>query len=177
MKPHNFVYTGVTSINSKKVPLLFKKISWTPGTINFDIAGGKYDTATEYLKNIGVHNIIWDPYSRDTNWNSNALFDISSKADTATLSNVLNVIPEKKERLKLIFLAYKSIKDNGILYVSIYEGDKTGTGKISKRKKNIPIAWQENRKIETYLNEIKKYFYRAYINNKIIFAYKKILTK
>ena len=57
-------YTSAnTSINSTKVPAVFRKADFCKGTVNLDMGGGKYDTATEYLEGKGVENLILDPYN------------------------------------------------------------------------------------------------------------------
>ena len=38
-----------TSINSKKLPAVFSKISLKPGTINLDYGGGKFDNVARAL--------------------------------------------------------------------------------------------------------------------------------
>ncbi len=68
-----------TSINSAKVPAIFRKIDWTDLTSqkNIDIGGGKYDTATEYLMQYGVSNIIYDPFNRSFNDNLRVVMDMA----------------------------------------------------------------------------------------------------
>ena len=61
--PQEFT-SAKTSINKNKVPALFKLAVFKPDTVNLDYGGGKFDTATEYLKKFNVTNLIYDPYNR-----------------------------------------------------------------------------------------------------------------
>ena len=115
-------YTSAnTSINSTKVPAVFKKVKWVPGTYNVDLGGGKYDTATEYLNTLGVSNLIIDPYNRSEAHNDMMvdLIDIIGGADTCTLSNVLNVINDREARLDVLADAWLKLKKGGTLYVPL----------------------------------------------------------
>lgn len=140
-----------TSINSKKVPSLFKKIAWTKDSNNLDYGGGKYDTATKYLLKYGCLNCIYDPFNRSKELND--LTMSKSDYDTATLSNVLNVIKEQEIRLECLKDIKRHLKPNGILYISIYEGDKSEVGKSTRKS-----CWQNNMKLKSYLSEVKQVF-------------------
>ena len=135
-----------TSINSTKVPALFRKIRWIAGTRNLDWGGGKYDTATEYLKQYGVQNVIYDPFNRSDEENHAAL---AGTYDTVTLSNVLNVIAERDVRIEAVQGALDHLKPGGRLYISVYEGNHSGVGRRTK-----PDCWQCNRPLTDYAIEI-----------------------
>ena len=87
-----------TSINSSKLPTIFSLVDFKPNTINLDYGGGKFDNAVEFLAQKDVKNLIFDPYNRSSAHNQEVLKEIRDNggADTATLSNVLNVIQEKE---------------------------------------------------------------------------------
>ena len=150
-QPQNHT-SAKTSINSTKVPAVFKKVSWVAGTKNIDWGGGKYDTATEYLKTVGVDNYIYDPYNRDKEHNLNTLKGIPF--DTATCSNVLNVIDSDYQRELLIACVAGSLRDGGVAYFSVYEGDKSGVMKTDDRRDSCQL----NRRLKDYMPEIKKIF-------------------
>ena len=76
-----------------------------------------------------------------------------SNYDTATLSNVLNVIKEQEIRLECLKDIKRHLKPNGILYISIYEGDKSEVGKSTRKS-----CWQNNMKLKSYLSEVKQVF-------------------
>jgi len=173
----NTITSKNTSVNSTKVPVMFTKIDkyygWKKGTINLDYGGGKYDTATEYLKTKGVKNCLYDPFARDLNHNLNALYALyalyngfeGSKADTITVSNVLCVVKEKVNRESILIYTHAMLKVNGTIFISVYEGDKSGKGKITKKD-----CWQNNKTLESYLPEVKKVFKNAHIEHRMIVA-------
>ena len=148
-------YTSAsTSINSGKVPALIKKLRWDmlePGSRNLDWGGGRYDTATEYLKTFGIKNVIYDPFNRSPEENQEAL-DVEKYGlyDTITISNVLNVIAEKEIRYATVRNALDYLKPGGGLYISVYEGNRSGQGRETK-----PGCWQCNMKLADYADELK----------------------
>lgn len=146
-------YTSAnTSINSTKVPSLFKKVAWKRDSSNLDYGGGKYNTATKYLlANYMCLNFIYDPFNRSEAHNE--LIMSINDYDTATLSNVLNVIKEQEIRIECLKDIKKHLKPNGILYISIYEGNKSGVGKPTKKS-----CWQNNMRLKSYLPEVKQVF-------------------
>lgn len=153
-----------TSINSTKVPALFKKVDWSMIHKNVDIGGGKFDTATDYLATLGVVNVIFDPYNRSEKHNLNTVMDLAiNPAETATISNVLNVIKEKDKRIEVLKLARKWSK---MCFISVYEGNKSGSGKVSKKG-----CWQENRKLVDYITEVQEVFPNVKITRGFIVAW------
>lgn len=153
-------YTSAkTSINSKKVPALARALGkrcYEMGIKNFkvlDYGGGKYNTATEYLKSTGLTNVIYDPFNRTPEENSTALAQYDY--DIALLSNVLNVIKESDVRINIIKECYDHIKPGGMLLIKIYEGNRSGVPSI--RKDN----YQCNKRTEDYIHEVFKVFRKA----------------
>lgn len=160
-----------TSVNSKKTPAVFKMVgdAWKNGSVNIDIGGGKYDTLTAALQSKGVTNYIYEPYGRTANQNAYILSQLQAKmlqGDTATCSNVLNVIKESAVRANVIHQVAKAIKPEGTAYFTIYEGHNgNGRGAVSMKD-----CWQNNRKAETYIDEIKQYFGSVTMKGKLIIA-------
>jgi len=151
--PPQEISSAATSINQRQMPATFKRVKWQSGTRNADIGGGRFDNATDYLADIGVENVIYDPYNRTQESNQAAVSKISGgQSDTATVNNVLNVIAEPESRNLVIRQAADAIKPNGKAYFLIYEGNKKGVGSPTAS------GWQENRKAETYIAEIRKHF-------------------
>ncbi len=104
---------------------------WREGTVNIDIDGGKYDTLTQALADKGVTSYIYEPYGRTSNENAYILAQLQSKelqGDTATCSNVLNVIKESEVRDNVVHQVSKAIKPDGVAYFTIYEGNGKGRG-------------------------------------------------
>jgi predicted RNA methylase len=156
-----------TSINAVKLPVLFSKVEFKPGTVNADIGGGKYDNVTTFLATKGVLNYVYDPYNRSKDYTEFVISKIEhGQCDTVTISNVLNVIKEQKSRDEVLLNAVDAVKDNGTVYITVYEGDGTGKGKETSK------GWQENRKTPTYLPEVKKYFDDVTLKNGVIIAKK-----
>lgn len=161
-------YTSAnTSINSTKVPAVFRKVPWKGG-VNFDLGGGKFDTATEYLERFGVTNLIYDPYNRSLEHNDDVLAKaFAEEVDTCTISNVLNVISEKDARWLLLRLAREALKLGGCCYITVYEGDRSGMGRVTKKD-----CWQNNLPLREYLSEVREVFPNAHVINGMIVAVK-----
>lgn len=134
-----------TSIN-KRVPALFKKVQWEEGTVNLDYGCGKYpEYARDYVTKRGVVNIAYDPY----NYRKTEDVWFRFKYNTVTLSNVLNVIESKEARRMVLLTCLDVLRDGGKLYITVYEGDKSGVGRETKKD-----CWQENRPLKDYAKEI-----------------------
>lgn len=156
-----------TSINSTKLPAIFKMVSFAPNTINLDYGGGKFDNVAEYLaETYDATNLVYDPYNRDAKHNSAVLQQIRANggADTATCSNVLNVIKEPEVRLNVLNNIKKLLKPNGTVYITVYEG--TGKGNEGATKS----GYQLNRKTADYIDEIQQVFPDAKRKGKLIIA-------
>jgi hypothetical protein len=152
-----------TSINSKKVPAVFKKIGWTAGMMNFDLGGGKFDTATEWLEKYGVKNYIYDPYNRSVEHNMEVGLLFGS-FHTATLSNVLNVIKVRDHQLKALRTVTSALRKDGVLFITVYEGNRSGKGSVTKK------GYQHNKKLMAYLPMIRKYFKYVEVRKGMIVA-------
>lgn len=159
-----------TSINSTKVPVIFRKLPWVKAGKglnrpyrNVDIGGGRYDTATEYLKRFNIQNLIFDPYNRSESHNITVIGSVSIEpADSATLSNVLCVIKERGKRIEALQRAKRWAK---VTFISVYEGDKSGIGKATTK------GWQENRRLADYIPEVQEVFKNVEIRNGVIIAH------
>ena len=137
-----------TSVN--QVPGLFSSADFEDGARNLDYGGGRHEKGTEYLKTRGVENHVYDPFNRSKEHNQ-AVLDRFKKnpADTATVANVLNVIPEREHRLAAIHHAAQHVKPGGRLFFSVYEKNKTGVGEKTR------AGYQANRPLADYLDEIR----------------------
>lgn len=165
-------YTSAnTSINKAKVPAVFRKVDWRKGTLNLDLGGGKFDTATKYLEELGVANEIIDPYNRPQIENEIGEWVLAScgGADTCTLSNVLNVIDTREARLACLKYAWDHMKVGGTLYVTVYEGDKSCVGRRTKAD-----CWQNNLPLRVYGNEVWTIFGNGEVRKGMIIAHKEV---
>jgi hypothetical protein len=140
----------------KQIAKVFKAIEWTPHTINLDYGGGKYDLATEYLKTKSVMNYVYDPYNRspEHNFKVKCLVWAQGFAHTVTCANVLNVIKEKQARFEVLSDIQAQMREDGIFYCQIYEGNRSGIGRCT----NKDNSWQNNKKVKEYFKEIEKFF-------------------
>lgn len=148
------------------VPRVFKKVELARGTVNLDIGGGKYETATDYLHRQGVHNFVWDKYNRSLEHNARiaSMLIETGCADTATLSNVLNVIKERKFRIEALELAAQALGKGALCYITVYEGNRSGIGTKTTK------GYQLNRKLKDYLREVKSVFNQVSIQDGVIYA-------
>jgi len=139
----------------KQVPATFKLVVWEKGTTNFDMGCGKWPALfTEALARMKVTNIPYDPYHvRENEDHHKAMEHLGKKLlDTVTCNNVLNVLNEERMIANVIKHCAGVVRKGGIAYFLIYEGDGSGVaGPTSK-------GWQNNRKAETYVEEIQKVF-------------------
>lgn len=157
-------YTSAeTSINSTKLPTTFTKFDFKRGTRNFDLGGGKFDNATDFLNSKGVENVIYDPFNRSREHNEMSVMGSFRNFDTCTCNNVLNVIDSLDEINNVIKRANFVLKPNGVVFFKIYEGDKTGIGKPTKTD-----CFQQNKKADWYKFFVGNFFEEVYKKGDII---------
>jgi len=128
---------------------------WVKGSKNFDCGAGiRYkDMNHKMLKIFGVINIPYDPIECPLHINQIALkMAMNKEFDTATSLSVLNILQNKNERFAHIQLIHLSLKLNGIAFFKIYEGDQSGN------VIHTGMFYQNNLKIDFYLDEIKQFF-------------------
>jgi SAM-dependent methyltransferase len=157
-----------TSINKNKLPTGYstvaKKIGWKKGTTHVDIGGGKFDNGVEFLKNLGVTAHVYDPFNRPEEHNKKVMETLGKQgADTASLFNVLNVIKEPEYRHEALQTAHRTLKPGGRVFIGIYEGDKSGKGRKTKKD-----SWQNNSPTQAYLEDVKKVFPNATMQHGMI---------
>lgn len=159
-------YTSAnTSVNSGKLPKTFHAVDWMPGTVNLDYGGGKFDNATVYLEGKGVTNLVYDPYNRTVDHNTAVLQKAASGVDTVTCNNVLNVIDSNASMIMVISACATYLKQEGTAYFKVYEGDKSGTGRETKRD-----CYQRNQKAADYLPYVLLYFNKVVVKGDILIA-------
>ncbi len=151
--------------NQYRVPALFNKVVWETGTVNADIGGGRFENATHFLADLGIENLVYDPFNRPPTHNATVVRRVSGgRAHTVTLSNVLNVSNTAIGRAQAIVDAADALHKDGTAYFTVYEGDGSGVGR------ETPKGWQENRKLATYVPEILSYFENVKIKRGVIMA-------
>ena len=145
-------YTSAnTSINT--VSAVYKLID-TPNTVILDYGGGKYDTNAEYkLQKCNSRVLVFDPYNRTPEHNSKVIqYFKLNPAKIVVCSNVLCVIKEDEIILDILGNIRDLMDYYGILYIRVYERDKTGVGCRTTK------GWQRNQCIESYIPFIQQVF-------------------
>lgn len=151
-----------TSINSTKLPALFNKLNYeylvNNKTFCIDDYGcGKYWKNIEtHVNNQGILYLGYDPYWRS---DTKDLMDTTAPHLVFTCSNVLNVIDDDDVVRDICRIAAK----HHHFAITVYEGDKSGVGKVSKTD-----CYQRNAKLNDYL----KYFPETAYP----FVYKNVIT-
>ena len=165
--------SAATSINSNKLPAIYKLIDLKPGSVVVDFGGGKFDNAVEYLKDKDVTLLVYDPYNRSADHNKEVLEILKKNggADAAINSNVLNVIKEPEARNAVLQNIKKITKKGAPIYITVYEG--TGKGNEGPTKS----GYQLNRKTSDYIDEISQVFSNVNRKGKLITAINESLTE
>lgn len=155
-----------TSINSKKLPAVYRMIKLQPGTVGVDFGGGRWDSAVEYLRDQDVTLCVYDPYNRSAEHNREVLRTLRANggADFAVNSNVLNVIKEPEARKGVLENIKKITKSGAPIYITVYEGRGDAKEGVTKS------GYQLNRKTADYLEEIQEVFPDAKRRGKLIVA-------
>jgi len=115
------------------------------GGVNLDIGGGRFDKASDFVREeLGGTNFVFDPFNRSVEHNERVIDEIVSRggADTVTVANVLNVIPEQDNQLRVIEQALEGLRPGGTAYFSVYTGDRSGIGRATSKgfQQNLPTA-------------------------------------
>lgn len=144
-------YSEKTSL--RQVPALLKALAHrgdlASGSVNADIGGGAYALGTAFLADAGVQNLVYD-CQLDRGHNSAVLRQIADGgAHSATVANVLNVIPSGAVRREVVALAVHAVRPGGSAWFAVYEGDRSGQGRATSK------GWQENRLLDSYLAEVR----------------------
>jgi hypothetical protein len=145
------------------------RMGWTPDTVNLDLGGGRYEHGTNFMAKHGVTSHVLDPHNRPPEHNAKISKAIRERggADTVTVFNVLNTIKEPEIHHDVLRTAKEHLKSGGKLYLSVYAGDKSGTGRQTKSD-----SWQRNEPTSAYLETVKHHFPNAKLQHGIIHATK-----
>lgn len=156
-----------TSINSNKLPAVYRMISIPEGSVGIDFGGGKWDTAIEHIRDLGATLCVYDPYNRSAEHNREVIKTLKENggADWAINSNVLNVIKEPEARRAVLENISRITKPGAPIYITVYEG--RGDGNEGQTKS----GYQLNRKTQDYLDDIREVFPDANRRGKLITAH------
>ena len=168
-EPTQAITSADTSINSAKLPAAFTQLTkegaFKKGSVNVDIGGGRFNNADELLQKSDATNLVYDPFNRTKAHNANVVNAVSGgNADTATINNVLNVIEDEANQLKVLSQAKDAVKKDGEVFISVYQGKGDGVGKATSK------GYQQNKKAADYLDLVKQVFPDAKLKNGIIRA-------
>lgn len=162
-----------TAVNAKhgRLPAIFKAVPWKSGTINLDYGGGTPDAeaiADNHLEPLGVTNVIYDKFNQTPEHNQAVIRFLRSNggADTATLSNVLNVIKEPEIRREILEDVYSLLKSNGVLYIMGFEGTKEQQQQGGRATGED--QYQTFMKTKDYIGEVSDVFPDAYRKGSMI---------
>lgn len=158
--------SAATSINSNKLPAIYKMVNFEPGKVYLDFGGGKFDNGVYFVKDKGATLLVYDPYNRSDEHNKQVLAELKENggADVGLNSNVLNVIKEPEARLAVLRNLKRMVKPGGDIYITVYEGTGKGNGGPTK------AGYQLNRKTEGYMDEVRQIFPDAQRKGKLIHA-------
>lgn len=142
-------YTSAsTSINSVRLPSVFKRAEFRSELV-FDYGSGKYtDHIKEYVNSLHKTYLPYDPYNLDDERNNvsvtlviNAMY--RHFPVDVVCSNVLNVIDSDHEVAKIArYIEEIVTATGGRGYVTVYEGDRSGTGRQTGKdqyQRNAPL--------------------------------------
>lgn len=168
-EPTQAITSADTSINSAKLPAAFTQLNkegvFKKGSVNIDIGGGRFNNADELLQKSDATNLVYDPFNRTKAHNANVVNAVSGgNADTATINNVLNVIEDEANQLKVLNQAKDAVKKDGEIFISVYQGKGDGVGKATSK------GFQQNKKVTEYLDLVKQVFPNATLKKGIIRA-------
>lgn len=128
--------------NNGKLPHIYSLVDVTSTGETLDYGCGQYFDNWHLPPNVKG----FDPFNKP----DYKLLDYHY--NTALCSNVLNVIAEREVRREVLE-NLKCLAD--IVYITVYDGDKSGIGKEIKTRRN---SYQMNRKAKEYLEEICEVF-------------------
>lgn len=158
--------SAATSINSRRLPAVFKKIQYRECGFLLDYGCGKHvDHIRSGVTGAGMVYLPYDPYNQPEETNGVAKDLVRwatdhSKPVTVVCSNVLNVIDDDGT-IRFISDQIETIveRTGGTGYITVYEGDRSGTG-----RQTGPDQYQRNQPLREYL----KFFRNATIKRGMI---------
>lgn len=144
--------TSIKTING-----IYKKIvgKYPKYTTIFDYGCGRYD---ENMRFATENDFVWfgvDPYNRSVEWNKANINEMKTWGDSPNiimLNNVLNVVKEKFAIEHIVRQVYNYAGENTDVYITIYEGDKSGIGRTTSK------GYQRNEKVNNYIDYICEWF-------------------
>ena len=136
--------------------------------MNLDVGGGYHKDATLYLAERKVRNVVYDHIHKSAEHNAKAISFVIGigGSNSVTLSDVLNVIPSWRDRDAVLYYSKFLARKSAPIYIGVYEGDKSGVGKMTRE------GWQANLEISEYEKAIANRFEIVNIKDGVITAIK-----
>ena len=127
--------SSATSVNRSKLPAVFRRAQF-PHRLVMDYGCGKYtDHIRDYLRTLHRDYLPYDPYNQDDGTNATTATLVCNAMHLhypvdVVCSNVLNVIDDDDTVRKIArHIVEITTASGGIGYVTVYEGDRSGTGR------------------------------------------------
>lgn len=140
-----------TSINT--ISKIYTQYPFKTNTTILDYGCGKYNTSIDFMATKQCKVLPFDKYNRTENENLLTKdFCLHNHLDYIVCSNVLNVILEDEIIEEILQNIYNFADEETIVLISIYEGDKSGIGKVTSK------GYQKNLRYKEYYKFIEKYF-------------------
>ena len=143
--------TSISTIN--KIYKLLPEMGYEKETIILDFGCGKYNKNKEEAEKYGYKWFGYDPYNRSEEENNltSKLMKLV-KPHIIVCSNVLNVLVEMNVMQDVLSQIYDYAAEDTDIYITIYEGDKSGVGKVTTK------GYQRNQKANDYKDYICEFF-------------------
>lgn len=142
---------------------------WEPLSRNLDFGGGPYEFFTEELAVRGVYNFVFDKWARSPEHQRKVTEEMQKQpADTATIADVLNILPERQDRVAVLMQVREWLKPNGRVYITVHDGDQSGNPVQQGR------LCQMNLPLEGYLDEVRTVFSDAALVSGMIVGTKSV---
>lgn len=157
--------SAATSVNSRRLPAIYSRVPYFTGKVVLDWGCGRY---TDHIRSALPQHLAYlpyDPFNQPEQVNRDTLALVRIALHTHTpmtviCSNVLNVIDNDLEVGSIAaWIQHIVTQTGGIGYITVYEGDRSGTG-----RKTGPDQYQRNAPLREYL----KYFPGARIQSGMI---------
>ena len=150
------ISSAATSINTLNGVYKHIEGKYPIGTLIFDYGCGKYNTNRDFASMCGYSWFGYDPYNRTTKENMENINHVKERRnspDIVMLNNVLNVIDNVNGINQILSdLYYNYTGDETDVYITIYEGDKSGVGKVTSK------GYQRNEKLNKSIDLISEWF-------------------
>lgn len=141
-----------TSINAVKLPKVYTVARFSPDEIILDYGCGRYTDHIRKALPAGAEYLPLDPFNQPAEVNAATRARVkealtAGRPVTVICSNVLNVIDSDDEVKRIARVIEKTAGINrGRYLVTVYEGDRTGTGRETKTD-----CYQRNTRTAEYL--------------------------